>query len=196
MAQIAHVKAHIKVEKAEANIPFSTRGAMQANVIWQQGSSDPENTNHLATIRDWWASLSGQEVIWRPRQLVPATIAASELNWESQRFDERFVISQPELRGITLYWKKPDVAEERSTTPRKLEFDQLRQQLYVFPQSQKELVIRIGLPEIVYQKIDLNQPQWQYDSTQQTLTLKDDRQVLEVRLSLSPESWSQLKQQL
>jgi len=166
------------------------------NVVWQTGSSDPENTNHLATIREWWSGLSGKEVTWRPRQLVPATIAASELNWESQRFDERFVLTQPELRGITLYWKKPDTADERSTTPHKLELDQLRQQLYVFPQSQQELVIRIGLPEITYQKFDLNEPQWQYDSAQQTLILKDDKQVMEVRLHLSAEGWSQLKQQL
>jgi hypothetical protein len=169
---------------------------MQTTITWQQGSSDPENTTHLATIRDWWAGLDGQEIIWRPRQLVPPTIVASELNWEAQRFDERFVVTQPQLRGITLYWRKPEIQDERSTTPHKLELDQLRQQLYVFPQSQKELVIRIGLPELVYQKVDLNDPRWEYDAAEQKLTLKDDRQLLEVRLHLSPESWSQLKESI
>jgi hypothetical protein len=168
-----------------------------AQVVWQFGSSDPENTNSLAIIRQWWAGLNGKEIIWQQRQLVPATIAAQELNWEPQRFDEKFVLSTPELRGITLYWHKPDAPQqERSTTPHKLELNQLQQKLYVFPQSQKELVMRVGTPEIIFQKIALNQPQVQYDSATQLLTLRDERQAIEVKVTLSSASASQLKEQL
>ena len=165
-------------------------------IVWQTGSSNPDNTNNLATIRQWWSGLNGKEVTWRQRQLPPNS-KASDLNWEPQRFDEVVVLTKPELRGITLYWRKPDAPDqERSTTPHKLEFDPVRQQIYIFPQSQKELVIRVSVPEIVYQQVELNHPQVQYDAVRKVLTLRDEAQVLEVKVTLSPESIAQLKQQL
>lgn len=165
-------------------------------IVWQIGSSNPDNTNNLALIRQWWTGLNGKEVTWRQRQLSP-TVEVGGLNWDAQRFDEVFVLTTPELRGITLYWRKPDAPDqERSTTPHKLEFDQLRQQLYVFPQSQKELVIRVGVPEIVYQQVEVNHPQIQYDSPRRILTVRDEAQVLEVKINLTPEQVNQLKQQL
>jgi hypothetical protein len=168
---------------------------MQVKTVWQFGSSNPENANALAAIRQWWTQLQGKEVLWQQRMLS-VTTEASELNWEPQRFDEKFVLTQPDLRGITLYWQKPDAPQEKSTTPHKLELDNLRQQLYIFPQSQKELVMRVGLPEVVYQKIALQASQWQYDAATQTLILRDDLQKVEIKIQINSESLAELKQQL
>ena len=170
---------------------------MQAKTIWQQGSSNPDNASHFATINQWWSALSGKEVTWRQR-LIPASGNVSDLNWEPQRFDETFAIGTPEIRGITLYWRKPDAKDERSTTPHKLELDQLQQWLYVYPQSQREVVIRVALPQVVYQKVKIDNPQWTVTTAEgkSSLVLRDETQRLEIQVNLSPENLSQLKQQL
>jgi hypothetical protein len=170
-------------------------GAMQVKTVWQFNSSNPENADSLATIRQWWAQLNGKEIFWQQR-VLPANAEASELNWEPQRFDEKFVLIHPEVRGITLYWQKPDAPQEKGTTPHKLVLDSLHQQLYIFPQSQKELVMRVGLPEVVYQKIAFQASQWQYNASTQTLTVRDDLQKLEIQIAVTPESLANLKQQL
>jgi hypothetical protein len=170
---------------------------MQAKIIWQQGSNNPENGNNLATIKQWWTTLHDKKITWRQR-LIPQTGDVSALDWEPQRFDEVFKIQTPQIRGITLYWRKPDTDQERSTTPRKLELDQDKQQLFIYPQSQKELVIRVSTPEIIYQKIEITNPQWQGTSVGENyiLILRDERQKLEIKFTLTPANLDQLKQQL
>lgn len=170
---------------------------MQVKTIWQQGSTDPENANHFATISQWWADLNGKEVTWRQR-LIPLTGEVGDLNWEPQRFDEVFAIDSPQIRGITLYWHKPDAKDERSTTPHKLELDQLQQWLYIYPQSQREVVIRVGLPQVVYQKVKIDNPQWAVTTAAggHTLVLRDADKRLEIQVNLSSENLAQLKQQL
>lgn len=168
---------------------------MQVKTVWQFSSSNPENADSLAAIRQWWAQLNGKEIFWQQR-VLPANAEASELNWETQRFDEKFVLVHPDIRGITLYWQKPNDAKEKSTTPHKLALDNLQQQLYIFPQSQKELVMRVGLPELVYQKVTLQASQWQYNANTQTLTVRDGLQQLEIQIAVTPESLANLKQQL
>lgn len=170
---------------------------MQPKILWQQNSDNPENGNNFATIQQWWTSLNDKKIAWRQR-LVPQTGDISELDWEPLRFDEVFKVQTPQIRGITLYWRKPDTEQERSTTPRKLELDTDTQQLYIYPQSQKELVIRVGIPEIVYQKIELTNPQWQGTNAGENyiLTLRDKQQQLEVKLTLSADNLAQLKEQL
>lgn len=170
---------------------------MQRLVIWQQGSTNPENPNNFAIIQQWFSSLNGKEITWRQR-LIPPTADVREIDWEPQRFDEVFLISNSQIRGITLYWHKPDSQQERSTTPNKLELDTLRQQLYIYPQSQKEVVIRVGLPEVIYQKIELKNPQVEYSQKDETciLSLRDEDQLLEVQVILSREIINQLKQQI
>jgi hypothetical protein len=168
-----------------------------ALIVWQLGSSNPENAGNFSTISQWWAGLNGKEVHWRQRLLSP-TGSASELDWEPQRFDEAFVIATPEIRGITLYYQKPGAQSERNTTPQKLELDTVRQQLYVFPQSQKEVAIRVGLPQVTYQKVKLVNPQAEIEAIAAgtVLTFRDESQLLEVQVQLSPEALAQLKQQL
>lgn len=170
---------------------------MQVKTVWQQGSPDPENASRFATISQWWADLNGKEITWRQR-LIPPSGEVADFNWEAQRFDEVFAIDSPQIRGITLYWRKPDAKDERSTTPHKLELDQLQQWLYIYPQSQREVVIRVGLPQVVYQKVKINNPEWAVTTTTggSSLILRDPAKRLEIQVNLSAENLAQLKQQL
>jgi hypothetical protein len=170
---------------------------MQARIVWQFGSSNPDNASHFADISQWWTQLNGKEITWQQR-LLPALGAVGDLDWSPQRFDESFVVASPEARGITLYYKKAGATEERNSTPQKLELDALRQQLYIFPQSQQQVVIRVGLPQVTYQQFKLNQPQYTVAATGNgiTLTFRDEGQRLDVQVGLSPEQAAQLKQQL
>ncbi|ARV59905.1 hypothetical protein BZZ01_15850 [Nostocales cyanobacterium HT-58-2] len=171
---------------------------MQQKTIWQQSSGHPENPNYLAIMREWWANLNGKEVTWQQR-IIPPSGEVGELDWEeAQRFDEVFLINSPEIRGITLYWRKPDSLQERNTTPYKLILDSLRQSLYIFPQSQKELVIRVGLSSVLYQTISITNPQYAFDSSGENyiLNLRDITQQIEVKVTLSPENLKQLLREL
>jgi hypothetical protein len=170
---------------------------MQLQFTWQQDNNSPENANNFATISQWWASLHGKQIAWRQRLILPSA-EVSELNWEPQRFDETFVISQPQTRGITLYWYKPDSGQERNTTPHKLLLDNLRQQLYIYPQSQREVVYRVSIPEIVYQTLEIKNPQLELVAVGENyiLTLRDNSQQLEVKTTLTPANLEQIKLQL
>lgn len=170
---------------------------MQMKVVWQQDSSNPTSANDFATISQWWSSLNGKEITWRQR-LIPEIGTVAELDWEPQRFDETFQIVTPNVRGITLYWHKPDSKDERNTTPYKLELDQLQQQLFIYPQTQRGVVIRVALPQVVYQQVKIKQPQLAVTQSggQSTLVVRDEAQRLEIQISLSPEKLAELKQQL
>lgn len=170
---------------------------MQGKIIWQQSSTKPENPRNFALISQWWSSLANKEITFAQR-MMPQSGEVDELNWEPQRFDEAFELKKPEIRGITLYWRKSDSEQERNTTPHQLVLDTRRQQLYIFPQSQKQLVIRVELPQITYETIEIKNPQLEYSSTgkDHILTLRDTQQQLQVRVILSADTLSQLKQQL
>lgn len=170
---------------------------MQSKVSWQFGVNDPSNANALAQIKQWWAGLNEQEVVWQQRMLG-ATQDLGQLDWSSQRFDERFYIRKPEMRGITLYWQKSNDAEERNTTPQKLELDTLTQKLLIFPQSQPGLVIQVGTVQVSYQTIKLNDPEITHSIAQGKLilNLRDSDQKLEVQATLSAEVLLSLKRQL
>ena len=170
---------------------------MQGQVIWQQSSTKAENANSLAFISQWWSALDNKEITLAQR-MIPQSGELDELNWELQRFDEVFELKSPQIRGITLYWRKPDSQQERNTTPHQLVLNTHSQQLYICPQSQKQLVIRVGLPEIIYQTIEIKNPQLQSSPFGQNhiLTLRDTQQQLEVKVTLSPDNLSQLKQLL
>lgn len=170
---------------------------MQVRTVWQLGSDDPKNAESFATIHQWWSDLANKEITWRQR-LIPATGDLSDLNWENQRFDEVFLLKTPQIRGITLYWRKPNAPDERSTTPHKLELDHLQQRLYVYPQSQQEVVIQVGIPEVAYQTLLMQNPQMDYTTTgrNQVLTLRDEAQQLEVKVTLSAEMVDRLQRLL
>ncbi|MGK7874562.1 MAG: hypothetical protein AB4426_15010 [Xenococcaceae cyanobacterium] len=170
---------------------------METKIIWQQNSSYPDNADNFATISQWWENLNGQEIAFAQR-LIPTSGNLDEIDWESQRFDEKFALQMPQIRGITLYWQKPDSEEERNITADKLELDTARQQLYIYPQSQPQLVIRVGIPEIIYQTIELKDPQIAGTSVGENciLLLRDRQQQLEVKLTLSRKSLGQLLENL
>lgn len=171
---------------------------MQSKIIWQQNSSKPDNADNLAFISQWWSSLANKQVTLAQR-LIPQNGELDTINWEPQRFDEVFDLKNPQIRGITVYWRKSDTEQERSTTPQQLVLDPRRQQLYIFPQSQNQLVIRVGLPEISYEVVETNNPQIEYKQVggaNHLLVLRDAQQKIEVKVTLTPENLQQLKQQL
>lgn len=165
-------------------------------IIWEQGSNNLENADNFAIIKQWFTNLNSKEITWKQR-LLPPTGDVREIEWEAQRFDEKFIIFNSDIRGITLYWQKPDSPQERSTTPSKLELDNLKQQLYIYPQSQKDVVIRLALPEIVYQKFQMINPQLEVSKMGENavMILQDEKQQLEIKVALTPEKINQLKQQ-
>jgi hypothetical protein len=170
---------------------------MSTKIVWQQDSNNPDNTNHFALIKQWWASLNAQEIIWQQR-LILESGNLDDINWESQRFDEKFPLQLPEIRGITLFWYKPDSDAERSITVKKLELDTARQKLYIYPQSQPQLIVRIGKPDIIYQTIELKDPLIAGTSLGDNcvLLLRDSERQIEVKLTLSRYSVGQLLESL
>ena len=167
---------------------------MDTITLWQYGSNNSENAMNLETIRQWWGGLQGEEIHWQQR-LIPEDGDLSHLNWEAQKFDETFVIANPELRGITLFYFKPDSAQERNLTPSKLELHRLQQQLYIFPQSQPSIVVRVELPQVQYQTMTVNHPEIAVSQNGMIL-LRDTNQLLEIKVVLTAEELQQLKEQL
>jgi hypothetical protein len=170
---------------------------MPTKIVWQQNSNNPENASNFDIIQQWWSNLNAQNILWQQR-LIPESGNLQEINWEVQQFDEKFALQLPEIRGITLYWYKPQSTVERNITANKLEFDTVRQQLYIYPQSQPQLVIRAGKPEIIYQTIELKDPLIAGTSIGDNcvLLLRDAKQQVEVKLTLSRSSIGKLLENL
>ena len=167
---------------------------MQLKIVWESGSTNPENADNLDRISQWWRNLNGKEISWVER-LISQIGGMSEIHWHPQRFDETFVIVNPEIREDTLYWYKLDFPVERNNTVQKLELDNLQQQLYLYPQLESELVIRIGIPEVKYQTLELNNPEIALGEENILLMWEADRE-LEIKISLSPENIAKLKELL
>lgn len=167
---------------------------MQLRTVWEAGSSEAENSKNLETIRQWWLTLDQKEVTWIQR-LIPQIGGMEEIHWQLQRFDESFVIVKPDIRETSLYWYKEDSPVERSLMPQKLEFDYLKQHLYIYPHSQEELVIRVGRPDIKYQTIELKNPEIEVGKDQ-SLLIWDAEQQLEIKVNLNSESLKQLRKLL
>nr|WP_242541582.1 hypothetical protein [Phormidium pseudopriestleyi] len=145
-------------------------------------------------IRQWWRNLNHKEIILRQR-ILSEKDEVRELDWEPQRFDETFAIANPDIRGITLYWQKPGMSDERNTTVRQLQLDPKRQQLYIYPQSQPTLVMQMGVAALKYQTLTLREAEISVEDNQ-TLILRDTTRLIEVKLKLDAEMIASLKQQL
>ncbi|MEM7756587.1 MAG: hypothetical protein AAF298_00445 [Cyanobacteria bacterium P01_A01_bin.40] len=170
---------------------------MTNNLIWQQNNQEPDNVNNLDEIAQWWSNLAGQTITWQQR-LIPSSGDLQELDWEPQKFDEQFSLDSSQLRGITLYWRPNQASEERNITPSKLQLNLTEQKLYVFPQSQSQVLIRISLPRIIYQKLKLSNPQLAatIKDGQGIILLRDELQKLEITVTLNQESREQLLKHL
>ncbi|MBD2481519.1 hypothetical protein [Planktothrix sp. FACHB-1365] len=162
--------------------------------LWQYGSSNPDNATHLDTIRQWWVSLQDQEIHWQQR-LLPTDGDLIHLDWEPQKFDEIFTIKTPQVRGATLYWFKPEQPQERSITPHKLELDLQQKRLYIFPESQQQIVIRVERYKLPYQLIELTDPDLAVGKNGMIL-LRDHQQLIEVKINLSLDRLKLLKSKL
>lgn len=161
---------------------------MTSKIIWQQGSNNPNNGENFNILCQWWGNLKGKQIAFAQR-LVPNDNNIEAIDWENQRFDESFTIQTSEIRGITLFWYKLGEQNERNLTPQKLELDVNKQQLFIYPQSQSQLIIRVAIPQIKYQIIELNNPQIAANSVGGNclFLLRDDQQQIEVKLNLAPD---------
>ena len=166
---------------------------MTDNLIWQQNSSEPNNQENLAAIAEWWSGLEGKEISWQQR-LIASSQNLQDLDWQPQKFDEKFVLLTPQLKGITIYWRNSKAAEERNITPNKMLLDLNKQALYVFPQSQSQVVISIGLPQTVYQKLNIQNPQIaaKVKDGNGIILLRDNTEQLEIKIILDQERLNQL----
>jgi hypothetical protein len=167
------------------------------NLIWQQNSSQSDNGDNLKAIAHWWSELAGKEVAWQQR-LIPPSGNLAELDWQPQKFDDKFVLQTPQVRGITLYWRNKQGTDERNITPYKLDLNIAQQRLYIFPQSQSQVVISVSLPVIAYQQLNLVNPQIAatIKNGQGIILLRDTAEKLEVKVALSQSQVKQLIKQL
>jgi hypothetical protein len=95
-------------------------------------------------------------------------------------------------------WYKPGSEGTRNITATKLELDTIRQQLYIYPLAQSQVVIRVGKPQIVYQTFELQDPLIAGTSVGDNciLLLRDAKQQIEVKLTLSRKSLGKLLENL
>jgi hypothetical protein len=171
---------------------------MESVISWTLGSTSPDTETNLARIAQWWADLAGQEIIWKQRP-IPESGNLQDIRWDLQKFDETFPLLSPALRGITLYWRKPTGTEERNITVSKLELDIYNQQLDIFPASGNNYQIRLTLPKIVYQAIELSNPQIGCVTAPNgnvTILFRDEQQRLEVKIDLDAANLALLQQKL
>lgn len=167
---------------------------MQLKIVWQSGINNEENTDNLHSISQWWANLNGKKIVWVER-MIPQIGGMSEIHWHPQRFDETFIIVNPEIRTDTLYWYKPNSAVERNSAVQKLELDNLQQQLYLYPQLESDVVIRIGIPEVKYQILEIKNVEIGLGEDN-IMLLWDPEQELEIKIALSSENIVKLKELL
>lgn len=156
---------------------------MTEHLIWQQNSSNSHNADNLSAIAQWWTGLAGKEVAWQQRLI--STGGVQEIDWQPQKFDEKLVLQTPQLKGITIYWRNNNT-DERNITCKKLELDPRRQQLYVFPQSQSQVVIKVGLPQTNYQRLELFNPPIAatVKDNNGIILLRDEAEKLEIKVTL------------
>jgi len=166
-------------------------------IIWQQNSSNPNNIDNLTTISQWWENLNGKEISFAQR-IIPPGGTIEEIDWQPQRLDENIIIHHPQIRGITVFWYKPDSEAERNITATKLELDNDKQQIYIYPLSQSHIVIRVTVKQIVYNTVELKNPQIAGTSIGENyvLLLRDQQQLLEIKIILNPTSLTQLLEKL
>ncbi|PIE32736.1 hypothetical protein CSA56_14195 [candidate division KSB3 bacterium] len=174
-------------------ITFFSTNSMR--ITWQFGSEDPENSKNFTTITTWWKALQAQTVVWKQR-LIPKD---GNLDWSSQKYDESFTFFEADVRGITFYWRKEEADKMSGITPSKLEFAPALQRLYVYPESQNNLVIRIEIPEPVHQSFTIDKPGWfgekkADDSGDYELIARDHVSHTEFLITLDKDNLESLRQ--
>ncbi|MGB0563019.1 MAG: hypothetical protein ACPGVO_14630 [Spirulinaceae cyanobacterium] len=170
---------------------------MHNPIIWQQQSQERSNADAFALISQWWGRLNGKAIKMARRPWHDSQ-DLTEVDWRAQRFDEMFVLYQPRIAGITLYWQREQDPEEHRLAARKLELDIGRQHLYIYGQSPQHLVVRVMLPGTVYEIVELRDPDLAstHVGDRTILLWRDPQQHLEVKINLSAAAVDQLKARL
>jgi hypothetical protein len=171
---------------------------MEKIITWTLGSDDADAEVNLARIAQWWSTLAGSEIIWQQRSL-DENVDRSAINWNKQILDETFAIQAPSLRGITVYWYKSDSPDERNISVGYLQLDLFNQILDILPSSGRRYQVRITVPKIVYQKIQITDPQFGsliQSNGDAVLLFRDEKQRLEIQIDLSALNTDLLKQKL
>jgi hypothetical protein len=166
---------------------------MKTNLVWQQSNGEADNRENLQAIATWWSELQGKEVMWQQR-LIAGSGNLPDIDWQAQQFDRKLMLRHCELRGITIYWREGNSDIERNITAGKLQLDLSEQKLYIYPQSQSQVVICVTVPGIVYQKIELKNPLAVATSKGDNylLLLRDKKQKLELTITLDRAKMKQL----
>jgi hypothetical protein len=166
-------------------------------ISWQAQSQNPDNSKNFSIIGNWWKSLDKKSILWKQR-LIPDS---GEIDWNPQRFDDTFVFTKPDVRGITFYWQKGDVEDEKNITPSKLEFNPTKQHLYLYPETQEKLIISVEIPGAIRESLQMRNPAWFsehiYDDTKQLtgyrLIIHDTTNLVEVEIEMDEGSLNYLK---
>lgn len=167
-------------------------------IVWQAHKPGSDQAENLAKISQWWSNLDSKEISWQQR-VIPQNGQVREIDWQQMlKFDEKFIIKNPQLRGITLYWYKPDLELERNTTVDKLELDPVEQRLWLYPRTQSQLVICVTRLGVNYQTIELVDPLIAGTAAEDKclLLLRDVGQKLQIKLILNRDSLVQLRENL
>jgi hypothetical protein len=163
-------------------------------IAWEAQSQDPENAKNFEVIAEWWKSLNTKSVLWKQR-LIPEE---GEVDWSPQRFDDTFVCMVPEVRGISFYWQKEESEEVSNITPAKLEFNPTRQQLYLYPEQQEDLIISVEVPGAARESLLMKNPAWFTETTASgyRLLIQDKANQVEVQVEMDANSLNLLRNTL
>jgi hypothetical protein len=170
---------------------------MNQKITWQTKSENPDNLNNLQIINQWWTNLTEKPVKLAQR-LIPDSGNFEDINWETQKFDEEFILTSPQLRGITLYGKKQGEEKEFGYTPHKIELDIDSQQLDIYLQSQSNLIIRFTTNIIQYPTLSLSEVEIVSNPSgkNHVILLRNHEQKIDVTFSLNPPQQLYLLSQL
>lgn len=166
-------------------------------ILWEAQSQAPENAKNFSIIANWWKSLEKKSVLWKQR-LIPKQGA---IDWEPQKYDDTFACVEPDVRGITLYWKKEAGGEEKNITPVKLEFNPTQQHVFVYPESKKDVVISVEVPGVFRETLQMKNPAWFSERitgeagtvTGYRLVIHDTTNLIEVQIAMDEGSLNYLK---
>jgi hypothetical protein len=166
-------------------------------ILWEAQSQASENAKNLSIIANWWKSLDKKSVLWKQR-IIPEK---GEIDWDPQKFDDTFVCVEPDVRGITLYWKKEEEEAEKNITPAKLEFNPTQQHVFVYPETQKDVVISVEIPGVVRETLQMKNPAWfsermtdeAGDVSGYRLVIHDTTNLVEVQIDMDEGSLNYLK---
>lgn len=166
-------------------------------ISWEAQSQNPDNSKNFGIIANWWKSIEKKSVMWKQRVVHDS----GEIDWSPQKFDDTFVLTKSDVRGITFYWRKGESEDEANTTPAKLEFNPTQQHLYLYPETQKNLVISVEIPGAVRETLRMKNPAWfsekisdeAKNETIYRLIIHDTTNLVEVEIEMDEGSLNFLK---